>query len=132
MYSFYSKTASRRYHVYRNSTRQNKKVGRNLKVEKETKNKLSKSINPYACTIKINHQLFHTWLNVEHIPREISHHYYCFIEEGSHITGHLMPTTYKVFPIPAGCLKVPLLLTFYFKSKKIFKIIKDFVNALYE
>ena len=36
--------------------------------------KSSESINPYACTIEIKHQFFDTWLAVEHIPREISHH----------------------------------------------------------
>ena len=57
----------------RNSTRQNAKPGHKLKVERETI-KSSESINPYACTIEIKHQFFDTWLAVEHIPREISHH----------------------------------------------------------
>ena len=48
MYSFDSKIASRRYHVYRNSAWQNAKSGHKVKVEIET-NKSSKSIDPYAC-----------------------------------------------------------------------------------
>ena len=48
MYSFDSKAASRGYHVYRNSTWQNAKPGRKVKVKRET-NKLSKPIDPYAC-----------------------------------------------------------------------------------
>ena len=45
---------ARGYHVYRNSTWQNKKPVHKLKVERET-NKLSKSIDLYACVIKITH-----------------------------------------------------------------------------
>ena len=52
MYSFHSKIASRGHHVYRNSTWRNAKSGDKVKVEIET-NKLSKSIDPYVCAIKI-------------------------------------------------------------------------------
>ena len=75
------------------------KPGHKLKVEIET-NKSSKSIDPYACAIKIKHQFFDTWLTVRHIPREISRHCYFFIEEGGNITEHLIFTIYKVFPVP--------------------------------
>ena len=68
---------ARGYHVYRNSTWQNAKPGRKLKVERET-NKSSKSSDLYTCAIKINHQFFDTWLTMGHIPREISRHC-CFI-----------------------------------------------------
>ena len=131
MYSFDSKIASRGYHVYRNSTWQNAKSGDKVKVEIET-NKSSKSINPYACAIKIKHKFFDTWLTVGHIPREISRHCYFFLKEGGNITGHLICTNYKVSPIPAGGLEVPLLLTFSVKSERIFELMKSFVNDLYE
>ena len=52
MCSFDSKIASRGYHVYRHSLRQNAKSSDKVKVEIET-NKSSKSIDPYACAIKI-------------------------------------------------------------------------------
>ena len=68
MYSFDSKIASRGYHVYRNSTWQNVKSGDKVKVEIKM-NKPSKSIDPHACTIKIKHKFFDTWLTVGHIPR---------------------------------------------------------------
>ena len=67
------------------STCQNTKPGHKLKVKRET-NKLSKSIDPYACAIKTKHQFFDTWLTVGQIPREISHHCYFFMEEGGDIT----------------------------------------------
>ena len=67
MYSFDSKIASRGYHVYRNSTWQDAKSGDKVEVEIET-NKSSKSIDPYACAIKIKHNFFDTWLTVGHIP----------------------------------------------------------------
>ena len=77
MHSFDSKIPSRGYHVYRNSTWLNANSGDKVKVEIET-NKPSKSIDPYACVIKIKHRFFDTWLTVGHIPREISCHCYFF------------------------------------------------------
>ena len=105
--------------MYRNSTWQNAKSGDKMKVEIETK-KSSKSIDPYACPIKIKHKFFDTWLTVGHIPREISRHCYFFLKECGNVTGHLICTNYKVSPIPAGSLEVPLLLTFSVKSERIF------------
>ena len=77
MYSFDSKIASREYHVYRNSTLQHAKSGDKFNMEKET-SKPSKSIDPYACAIKMKHKYFDTWLTVGHIPREITPHCYFF------------------------------------------------------
>ena len=131
MYSFDSKIASRGYCVYCNSTWQNGKPGHKLKVERET-NKLWKSIDPYVCAIKIKNQFFYTWLTVGHIPREISHYRYFVMEVGSNITGDLISTTYKVSLIPAGGLEVPLLLLFSVKSERTFKLMKTFVNDLYD
>ena len=54
------------------------------------------------------------------------------MEEDGNITGHLISTTYKVSPIPAGGLEVPLLLTFSVKSERITKLMKRFVNDLYD
>ena len=54
------------------------------------------------------------------------------MEEGGNITGHLISTTYKVSPTPAGGLEVLLLLTFSVKSERIFKLMKKFVNDLYD
>ena len=67
-----------------------------------------------------------------YIPREVSRHCYFFLKEGGNITGHLICTNYKVSPIPAGGLEVPLLLTFSVKSEIIFELMKSFVNDLYE
>ena len=67
-----------------------------------------------------------------HTPREISCHCYFFLKEGGNITGHLICTNYKVSPIPAGGLEVPLLITFSVKSERIFELMKSFVSDLYE
>ena len=56
---------------------QNARSGDKMKVEIETK-KSTKSIDPYACPIKIKHKFFDTWLTVGHIPRDISRHCYFF------------------------------------------------------
>ena len=94
MYSFDSKIACIGYHVYRNSTWQNAKPGHKLKVEREM-NKLSKSIDPYACAVKIKHQFFDTWLVMSYIPRVVSCHCYFFMKESGNITGHSISITYK-------------------------------------
>ena len=60
-----------------------------------------------------------------HIPREISRHCYFFMEEGGNIIGHFIFVTYKVSPFPAGGLEVLLLLTFFIKNERIFKLMKD-------
>ena len=95
-------------------------------------NKSSKSIDPYACAIKIKHQFFDTWLTVQHIPRDIPCHCYFFMEEDGNITGHLIFTTHKVSQIPAGSLEVQLLLIFSVNSERITKLMKTFVNDLYD
>ena len=102
-----------------------------MKVERET-DKSSKSIDPYASAIKIKHQFFDTWLTVRHISREILGHCHFFMEEGGNITGHLISTTYKIFPVPSSGLEVLLLLTFSVKSERIFKLMRSFINDLYE
>ena len=51
--------------MYRNSNWQNAKSVDKVKVEIES-NKSLKSVDPYACAIKIN--VFDTWLIVGHIP----------------------------------------------------------------
>ena len=54
------------------------------------------------------------------------------MKECGNIAGHLISTSYKVSPIPAGGLEVPLLLTFSAKSERIFKLMRDFVSDLYD
>ena len=131
MPSFNSKIAARGYHVYKNTTWKNAKVGQNVQVQVET-NKSSKEIDPYACAIRIKNHFFENWMTVGHIPREISRHCYYFIKEGGSISGHLLSINYKVSPIPAGGLEVPLLLTFSVKEDRIYSLMKDFVNNLYD
>ena len=59
------------------------------------------------------------------MPREISHHCFCYIKNGGVITGHVVSTNYKVSPIPAG-------VTFSVEQKRIHKMMKDFVGNLYD
>ena len=91
MLSFYKRIASRGYHVYRNSSWKNAKGGQRVKAEKET-NVTSKSIDPYACAIKIKNRFFDNRITVGHISREISRHCYFFMKEGSEISGYLVST----------------------------------------
>ena len=131
MFSIDKRITSRGYHVYRNSSWRNAKAGQRVKVEKETSG-TSKSIDPYACAIKIKNRFFDNWITVGHIPREISRHSYFFMKEGGEISGYLVSTNYKPSPIPAGGLEVPLLLTFSVKNEQIFEQMKEFVTTLYD
>ena len=54
------------------------------------------------------------------------------MKEGGNITGHLISTTHKVSPVPIGGLEVLLLLTCSVESERIFKLMKNFVNDLYD
>ena len=94
-------------------------------------NKSSKSVDPYACAIEIK-PFFDTCLTVEHIPREISHHLLFLYGRSGNITDHLISTTNKEYPIPAGGSEVPLLKTFSVKRERIFKLINSFANDLYD
>ena len=114
--------------MYRNSNWQNAKSVGKVKVEIEA-NKSSKSVDPSACSIKIN--FFDTWLSVGHISREISCHCYFFLKEGGNIAGHLICTNYIVSLIPACGFEIPLLLTFSVKSERMFDLMKSFVDDLY-
>jgi len=131
MPSFDRKIAARGYHVYKNTTWKNAKAGQKVQVQIET-NKSSKECDPYACAIKIKNNFFDNWMTVGHIPRDISRHCFYFIKEGGSISGHLLSTNYKVSPIPAGGLEVPLLLTFTVKEDRIFFLMKDFIKNLYD
>ena len=50
-YSFTATVASRGYHVYKNTSWTNAKVGEKVTVEMETK-KSSLEVDPFACAIK--------------------------------------------------------------------------------
>ena len=102
-----------------------------MKVERETIES-SKSIDPYACAIKIKHQVFDIWLTLIFIPRKLSRHYYFFMQESGDITGQLISTTYEISAILAGGFEVPLVLTFSVKSEEKFKLMKNFVSNLYD
>ena len=131
MFSFDKRIASRGYHVHRNSSWKNVKAGQKVKVEKAT-SATSKSIDPYACAIKIKNRFFDNWITVGHIAREISCHCYFFMKEGDEISGYLVSMNYKPSPIPAGRLEVPLLLTFPVKNEQIIEQMKEFVTTLYD
>ena len=45
-----------------------------------------------------------------HVPRKYYAIAIFFLKDGGNITGHSIYTNYKVSPIPAGGLEVPLLL----------------------
>ena len=68
VYSFQATVVARGYHVYKNTKRDQAKVGDKV-VEIES-DKKSKEIDPYCCSIRtsVNQQI----KTVGHIPREIS------------------------------------------------------------
>ena len=109
-YSFQATVAARGYHVYKNTTWDQAKVGDKVLVEIKS-DKKSKEIDPYCCSIRtsVNQQV----KTVEHIPREISRHIYFFLgDENGHIDGTVKSIDYRPSPIPAGGLEIPLTLSF--------------------
>ena len=100
--------AARGYHVYKNSTWDQAKVGDKVLAEIES-DKKSKEIDPFCCSIRtsVNQQI----KTVGHIPREISRHVYFFLkDENGHIDGTVKSIDYRPSPIPAGGLEIPLTL----------------------
>ena len=130
-YVFETIIASRGYHVYKETSWSNAKVGEDVKVELET-NPKSIACDPYSCAIKAKHDYFVGWKTVGHIPREISRYVYFFIkQEGGKVYGRLKSLKYKASPIPSGGLEVPLLLKFKCDEKWVLDAMEEFVNNFY-
>ena len=111
-YNFKAKVAVRGYHIYKNKTWDNARVGDKVTISLET-DKKSKDIDPYACAIKCMVGTPEMLKTVGHIPREISRHIYFFIkEENGKIDGIVDSLEYRPSPIPAGGLEIPLMLNF--------------------
>ena len=131
-YSFTAAVASRGYHVYKNTSWTNAKVGEKVTVEIETK-KFSLEVDPYACAIKIKNRFFDSLITVGHIPREISRHLHFFIKtEDGKVIGHVKSLTYRPSPIPSGGLEIPLQLTFTCDDKLTLDLMNGFVKSLYD
>ena len=131
-YSFTATVASRGYHVYKNTSWTNAKVGEKVTVEIETK-KFSLEVDPYACAIKIKNCFFDSLINVGHITREISRHVHFFIKtEDGKLIGHVRSLTNRPSPIPSGGLEMPLQLTFTCDNKLTLDLMNGCVKSLYD
>ena len=131
VYCFEAIIASRVFHVYKETTWSNAKVGDEVKVEVES-NLKSIAHDPYSCALKAKHESFTGWKTVGHTPREISRYVYFIIKQsGGRVHGKLKSLKYKPFPIPAGGLEVPLLLKFAPQDKWVTDKLEEFVENLY-
>ena len=129
VYSFQATVAARGYHVYKNTTCDQAKVGSKVLVEIES-DKKSKEIDLYCCSIRtsVSQQI----KTVGHIPREISRHVYFFLkDENGHIDGTVKSIDYRPSPIPAGGLEVPLTLNFKSPHYITHTKMKEFMSTLY-
>ena len=89
IYCFEAITASREFHVYKEMTWSNAKVGDKIIAEVES-NLTSIAHDPYSCAIKAKHEHFTGWKTVGYFPREISLNVYFFIkQEGGRVYGKL-------------------------------------------
>ena len=70
-FSFQIKVASREFHIYKNTTRQDVNIRQEISVQLET-NAGSTKIDPYCCAIKT--MVSGKLETVGHIPREVSKH----------------------------------------------------------
>ena len=121
--------ATQGYHIYKNATWDQAKVGDKVLVEIES-DKKSKEIDPYYCFIRtsVNQQIE----TVGHIPREISSHIYFFLkDEHGHIDGTVKSIDYRPSLIPAGRLEIPLTLNFKCPRYITHTKMKEFMSTLY-
>ena len=122
---------SRGFHVYKETTWSNAKVGDEVKVEVQISLK-SIAYDPYLCAIKAKHEYFTGWKTIGQTPREISRYVYFFIkQEGDRIYGKLKSLKYKRFPVPSGGLEVPLLLKCESQGKWVTDTMEHFVENFY-
>ena len=132
VYSFTATVASRGYHVYKNISWTNAKVGEKVTIEMETK-KSSLEVDPYVCAIKIKNRFFDSLITVGYIPREISRHVHFFIKpEGGKVIGHIKSLTYRPSFIPSRGLEILLQLTFTCDDKLTPDLMNAFVKSLYD
>ena len=130
-YSFAATVASRDYHVYKNTSWTNAKVGEKVTIEMETK-KSSLEVDPYACAIKIKNRFFDSLITVGHMPREISRHVHFFIKaEGGKVIGHIKSLTYRPSFIPSR-YEILLQLTYTCDDKLTPDLMNAFVKSLYD
>ena len=123
--------AARGFHVYRNITWTDVKEGASVSVEIET-NEESKKVDSYSCAIKALVGQPPQLKIVGHIPREVYRHVFFFLkEENGRIEGTVHSTKYRPYPIPAGGLEIPLMLTFKSTRFVTHQKMKDFMTSLY-
>ena len=131
-YSFAATVASRDYHVYKNTSWTNAKVGEKVTIEMETK-KSSLGVDPYACAIKIKNRFFDSLITVGHIPREISRHVHFFIKaEGGQVIGHIKSLTYRPSFILSRGLEILLQVAYTCDDKLTPDLMNAFVKSLYD
>ena len=131
IYCFEAITASREFHVYKEMTWSNAKVGDKIIAEVES-NLTSIAHDPYSCAIKAKHEHFTGWKTVGYFPREISLNVYFFIkQEGGRVYGKLKSLKYEPSPIPSGGLQVPLLLKFESQDKWVTDTMEEFLENFY-
>ena len=131
-YSFTATVASRRYHVYKNTSWTNAKVREKVTIEMETK-KSSLEVDPYACAIKIKNRFFDSLITVGHIPREISRHVHFFIKaEGGKVIGHIKSLTYRPSFILSRGLEILLQVAYTCDDKLTPDLMNAFVKSLYD
>ena len=126
VYCFEAIIVSWGFHVYKETTWSNAKVGDEIKVEAES-NLKSIAHDPYSCAIKAKHEFCTGWKTDGHIPHEISRYVYFFIKEGGgRVYGKLKSLKYNFSPILSGGLEVPLLLKFESQDKRVIDTIQEF------
>ena len=131
VYCFEAIIASCGFHVYKETSWSNAKVGDEVKVEVESK---FKSIvhDSYSCMIKAKRKYLTRCKTVGHIPCEISRYVYYFIkQDGGKVYGKLKLLECKPSPIPSGGLEVPLLLKFESQGKWVKVTMERFVENFY-
>ena len=104
VYSFEANIDSCGYHEYKETSWSKVQDGENIKAELET-SQSSKKVDPYACVIRTKEENSRT-----HSKRDI--YTRIFKTETDFVNGAVISTKFRPSLIPAGGLKISLLLKF--------------------
>ena len=100
-FSFQIKVASREFHIYKNTTREDVKICQEISVQLET-NAGSTKIDPYCCAIKP--WSLENWRQSVIYQGRFQGIYFYIKEEGGRIDGSVLSTRYRPSPIHIGGL----------------------------
>ena len=126
-FSFQIKVASREFHIYKNTTREDVNIRQEISVQLEA-NAGSTKIDPYCCAIKT---MVSGKLETVGLQGRFQDIYFYIKEEGGRIDGSVLSTRYRPSPIHIDGLEIPLMIIFRSPRYNTHQEMKDLMTKLY-